>query len=224
MVRSSAVRGRWRLSRNVSPSARTDAGDVPRGTRHAPFGARGGKRVAPVLAPVGSWASATAPLRVRASDPRETVLSLLRRRAVARAAAIAVALATSGLARAVPPFPVGSHHCRCSAHGEDHVCACPVCAAAARRARLAHIEDLPPCHRAAARAALAASDAQRGRDPCVLPTCGAPWESAASPQTEPFPVPAASALARAAWCAPLEWSAAAAPDVPSVPEVPPPRR
>ena len=46
------------------------------------------------------------------------------------------------------------HACCCRARGKHHECACPLC----RSARLAAIEKLPPCHRAAALAALAEED------------------------------------------------------------------
>jgi hypothetical protein len=152
------------------------------------------------------------------------VLPLLRRRLVARAAALLVAVATSGLARAVPPTAVGPHRCTCSAHGNDHVCACRTCNAAARRAREARIADLPACHRAAARRALADTDPARLPFPCILPTCGAaPWEEVAPPATERFPLPAAPVLALAEWSTRVEPPASAALDLARVPETPPPK-
>lgn len=153
------------------------------------------------------------------------VLTLLRRLVVARATALLVVLTTSGLARAVPLAPVGPHRCTCSAHGKDHVCACRICNAAARRAREARISELPACHRAAARKDLAVADPGRLPFPCLLPTCGASlWEDGASPAGERFPLPAAPVLALAEWSTGVDPPAHAPRDLALVPETPPPRR
>ncbi len=153
------------------------------------------------------------------------MLPLLRRLAVARAAAVLVMFTTSGVAHAGPDASVGPHRCTCSARGEDHVCACRVCDAAARRAREALAEDLPPCHRAAAREVLAAADVGTSRVPSLLPTCGVPpWASAVAAAAEPFPLPATPLFALAEWSVCLDAHARAGPDLALVPETPPPRR
>jgi hypothetical protein len=156
------------------------------------------------------------------------MLSSLGRLALVRAAALLVALATSGVAEALPRGEVVPHRCTCRAHGDDHVCACRVCNAAARRAResrtQATAEALPPCHRAAGRAALEA-EARRERLPSILPSCGLPSRAeAALARPEPFPLPAGPPLSLAEWSTRLDGPAAPSQGAPPAPEPPPPRR
>jgi hypothetical protein len=153
------------------------------------------------------------------------MLSLVRRLAVARAAALLVALGTSGVAGALPAGEGVPHRCTCRAHGEDHVCACRVCNAAARRARESRTDALPPCHRAASRAALAA-EARREHLPSILPSCGLPPRGSdpALARAEPFPLPAGPPLTLAEWWRHLDEPLAAARGAPPAPEPPPPRR
>ncbi|ABC80261.1 hypothetical protein [Anaeromyxobacter dehalogenans] len=149
-------------------------------------------------------------------------------RPAARVAAALLALALSGGVRLLPARPVsGPHRCSCRAHGEDHLCACAICNAQARRARkAARPEDLPPCHRDAARRAAAQEEerARRAALPGLLPTCGDPEGGLAAPGAlDPFSVPARPALALAEWRTPCPTPAAVAPERAPRPAVPPPR-
>lgn len=158
-------------------------------------------------------------------------MSRLPHSAAARLAAIVLAASFSGAVRALPADPARPHRCECRAHGEQHVCACAICSAAARKARAARArgEDpaLPACHRAAgARAAEAEreAEARRSAGACLLPSCGrpdAPAAAAASP--DPFPLPAVARLARVERAFALAARARAAPAGAAVPELPPPR-
>lgn len=142
-------------------------------------------------------------------------------------AALLVALAMSGVVRVVPPL-TGPHRCACRAHGEGHECACRVCAAAARRAREGKLDELPPCHRGAAKRALAEEEEARARRralPGVLPTCGTPeGDPVPPPAADPFPLPGGPVVALAEWSRPLELPSSAPRCVPGRPAVPPPRR
>jgi hypothetical protein len=152
------------------------------------------------------------------------MLSLVRRLAIARAAAILVALGTSGVTGALPAGEVVPHRCTCRAHGEDHVCACRVCNAAARRARESRAEAQPPCHRVAGRAALEA-EARREHLPSILPSCGLPPRGdPALARAEPFPLPASPPLTLAEWSRQVAAPLAAAQGAAPAPEPPPPRR
>ncbi|ACL63870.1 conserved hypothetical protein [Anaeromyxobacter dehalogenans 2CP-1] len=149
-------------------------------------------------------------------------------RPAARVAAALLALALSGGVRLLPAGPVsGPHRCSCRSHGEDHLCACAVCNAQARRARkAARPEDLPPCHRDAARRAAAQEEARARRAalPGLLPTCGDPEGGLAAPGAlDPFAVPARPALALAEWRTTPAAPAATAPERAPRPAVPPPR-
>lgn len=141
-------------------------------------------------------------------------------------AALLLALSMSGVVRVVPPL-IGPHRCACRAHGEGHECACPVCAAAARRAREGKLDELPPCHRGAAKRALAEEEEARARRralPGVLPTCGTPeGDPAPPPAADPFPLPGRPAVALAEWSRPLELPSLAPRSAPRRPAVPPPR-
>lgn len=154
------------------------------------------------------------------------MLAAVHASASARLAAALLALTLSGAARVVPPV-AGPHRCACAAHGADHECACRVCASAARRAREGKLEELPPCHRDAARRAHSADEEARARRlalPGVLPTCGVPEGGLASPHaTEPFSLPARPPLALAEWSVRLASSTRALPSAPRRPAVPPPR-
>jgi hypothetical protein len=148
-----------------------------------------------------------------------------------RAAAIALVVALSGVARAVPPRPIGPHRCQCQAHGADHVCACRICNEALRRARLAAARKadaaVPPCHRAAAAKAREA-DAERERRrigrPSLLPTCGLPEPGdPVTPGGDAFTVPRAPTVARVEWTALVLVLECSEPDRSAAPELPPPR-
>jgi hypothetical protein len=121
---------------------------------------------------------------------------------VARLAAVLVALALSGLPRAVAlAAPEEAHRCSCRAHG-DHDCTCFKCAAiAAKRRAAAAREAAPPCH--APPAGVAAPERHAPPGPCITGSCGAPEEPrpavngvdlftlpADAPRTAPPPVAA----------------------------------
>lgn len=149
-------------------------------------------------------------------------------RLAARLAAALLALALSGGARLLPARPPsGPHRCTCRSHGDGHLCACAVCNAQARRARASRLEDLPPCHRDAARRSAAREEEARQRRaalPGILPACGEPEGGLAAPGAlDAFAVPARPALALAEWSTSVPSPAAAAPDRAARPAVPPPR-
>lgn len=151
---------------------------------------------------------------------------LANRSVPARLAAAFLAIALSGAARVVPATG-RPHRCACATHGADHECACLVCAAAARRARAGKLDELPPCHRGAARKALADEEEARTRRralPGVLPACGVPEGGLASPRSaEPFAFPVRPPLALAEWSVRLDPLERALPSVTRRPAVPPPR-
>jgi hypothetical protein len=150
----------------------------------------------------------------------------------ARLAAALLAIAFSGAVQAVPADPHRPHRCECRAHGERHVCACPICNAAARVARAARARGeaaaLPPCHRAAAERAEAtarAAEERRGEGACLVPSCGmGERDEAASRAAEPFPVPASPRLVRVEWSLAVAGPTALALAAGAGPELPPPRR
>lgn len=97
----------------------------------------------------------------------------LRLAAIARLAAALVAVTLSGAPRVLAlNAPPEKHRCTCR-HAGGHACECAMC----HKAALTHQatdESLPPCHRAAARNALASAGDGRARgEACVEGTCGA---------------------------------------------------
>lgn len=103
------------------------------------------------------------------------MVGLLRMAAVARLAAALVAVMLSGAPRVLAMHaPAETHRCTCRARaGGHHDCECAICRKAALTAQ-ASDQAQPPCHRAAARKALAsgASGGPRGDAPCLEGTCG----------------------------------------------------
>jgi hypothetical protein len=120
-------------------------------------------------------------------------------RLLRRPAAVVVAIAMTGAlqwpALAAPPAP---HRCACHAraHGGEHECECARCQAEARATKERDVENLPPCHRAAARKALAAESRRAPAGPCLQGSCGVPEAPRALALTiaEPFLLPRAVTL------------------------------
>lgn len=154
------------------------------------------------------------------------MLRIVRSLAVSRLGAALVALALTGLPRvATPGQAPGVHRCTCKAHGA-HECTCPVCqAAAARAARLADAERLPPCHRAAAIAeAQRQAAGPQASGPCLRGSCGLPEQPRATPAgIEPFLIPIATGIAAPSPAGQPAGQQAAPRAVPREPETPPPR-
>jgi hypothetical protein len=99
---------------------------------------------------------------------------------VARLAATLAAIGLSGALHVLAMHvPVEGHRCACRAHDAAHECDCAQCRRASLSAQ-ASDEKLPPCHRAAARKALALQDQGSGARsaPCVEGTCGGPTHTA----------------------------------------------
>jgi hypothetical protein len=146
--------------------------------------------------------------------------------AASRCAASLVALALSGAPQVIAmQAPIERHRCACRAHGSDHECSCSLC----RRAALQHQssdESTPPCHRAAARAALAQQEHRPASGaPCVEGTCG---QHAQPPVTiagiESFVLPTVKAIA-VPWRVERIWRKGESLHERSLdPETPPPRR
>lgn len=144
---------------------------------------------------------------------------------VARIAAALVALALSGVPRALAlPAPETGHRCSCKSHHGNHECECPICRRAALAA-LASDEKLPPCHRAAARKAQAREErAARRTFPCIEGACGGSGQPVLAPVgTEPFFTPSALAVARAERTEFRPCATTAARERSLEPETPPPR-
>ena len=124
------------------------------------------------------------------------MVGLARTATLARVAAILVAVMLSGAPHVVAMHaPAEGHRCACKAHaGGDHECECAICRRAALEARSSD-EKLPPCHRAAARNALAKSNSGGIRDgsQCIEGPCGS---GSRPPVTisgiEPFCLPVSS--------------------------------
>lgn len=153
------------------------------------------------------------------------MLPLVRTLGVSRLAALAVALGLSGAPQVVAArtAPAGGRHvCRCGAHGPEHDCGCPRCHAT----READLEGQPPCHRAAARKALAGERRREesGR-PCLKGSCGVPEAPRAIARTvgESFTLAQAPPLARPASEEAFFTELSAPPDRAVAPESPPPR-
>jgi hypothetical protein len=147
-----------------------------------------------------------------------------------RSAAAVIALAMTGAlqwpALAAPPAP---HRCACHAraHGGEHECECARCQAEARAAQERDLEKLPPCHRAAARKALAKESRRAPAGPCFQGSCGVPEAPRALALTfaEPFLLPRAVSLPspdEVTRLAPREVAAGSA--TADGPATPPPRR
>jgi hypothetical protein len=104
------------------------------------------------------------------------VVPLLRSSALARASAALLATALSGAPRVVASLaPAAAHACRCHSHrgAPEGECDCALCRRVALSAQAAD-ENLPPCHRAAARTQLAGGERDGGSrsSPCLERTCG----------------------------------------------------
>lgn len=146
-------------------------------------------------------------------------------RVLSSVAAVAVALALSGVPQALgPPERTGVHRCHCPAgrHEGD----CPLCHAQAAAA----VDDakLPPCHREAARQAkarLRESEHRRASSPRLVSTCGSEdGRLRPPPASERFTVPAGRVIAVCTFTTEIRATVEAPRAVPSVPETPPPRR
>ena len=119
---------------------------------------------------------------------------------LARLAAALVAFGMTGAlqwpALAAPEAP---HRCACRAgaggHLGEHACECARCREQTHAARDRDVEKLPPCHRAAARKALAEESRRPPPGPCFQGSCGAPeaQRAAALPMAESFLLPDAAA-------------------------------
>lgn len=171
------------------------------------------------------------------------VLRLASRSVLARLAVALLALTLSGAAQAVPARPLGAHRCSCRSHGERHVCACPVCNGAARKARAAarraaaearepgaataHADALPPCHRGRLSAPAPAPDDHDHPAPpggALQPTCGDPPGAFTFPAArDPWPPPPAPGAALRGLASTPPARAARATALPALPELPPPR-
>jgi hypothetical protein len=98
-----------------------------------------------------------------------------------RLSALLVAFALSGGLPLLDARAGGHEHvCRCR-HAAGERCTCAVCRRAGATARRAELEKLPPCHRAAAEAALAREEREGGEDrggpsgaPVISGCCGDP--------------------------------------------------
>lgn len=145
-----------------------------------------------------------------------------------RAIAALVALVLSGAPRLAVAVGTGTVHvCQCRAHGDGHRCACPVCAAQARRARREGIAKLPPCHRSAALQELEAEEERERAEaalPNLEPTCGFDDPPASAPSAQTFVAPRTLSLAPPGRAEPLAPVSDAAREIPAVPDVPPPIR
>jgi hypothetical protein len=140
-------------------------------------------------------------------------------------AALALAVVLSGgLPLVEAAVADGEHHCQCH-HRAGETCSCWRCSRAAAKARRASLDDLPPCHRAAALAALEREERQPpAGDPVVQGCCGAPERFAAAVTADPFVPPILGDLGPAApvRARPVR-PASEARDVPRAPPTPPPR-
>jgi hypothetical protein len=152
------------------------------------------------------------------------MLSGWRARGVCRFATVLVVCALSGAPSLVEGhLGESGHRCHCH-HGPGEVCTCGACARAAAKARRADVEKLPPCHRAAALAALEREQRGPPRTATMTGCCGAPeglksglvTRDPCLPPTAPVqPAPGRDGQ-------PVEASASAR-EVPLVPATPPPR-
>jgi hypothetical protein len=118
------------------------------------------------------------------------MLGICRSLRVSRLSALLVAFALTG---ALPLLEAHAHErehvCRCR-HGPGERCSCPTCRRAVAKARRAELESLPPCHRAAAEAALSREERDGGGVDVIGGCCGDPGtrgEVLASPG--PFAAP-----------------------------------
>lgn len=155
--------------------------------------------------------------------------SRVRRSVVGQIAAVLVAVTLSGATTLVLDAlhaPGEGHRCLCAArYGERHECDCALCRMAALTAR-ASDPNAPPCHREAARKALAERAPVGSREaPGMECICGDPTEGTATASGPgPFCFPAHPALAVADRAEPaLPGVAEPAREGPVEPETPPPR-
>jgi hypothetical protein len=152
------------------------------------------------------------------------MLRQVRLGTVARIAAALVAVVLSGAPRVLALHaPAETHRCTCPAHGA-HACECVLCHQAALAAQ-AGDGALPPCHRAEATRALAASRDVRPRSaPCIEGTCGSRTRPAVTAaEIEPFCLSSSQALAPSSPERRLPTSLESSPDRTVEPETPPPR-
>jgi hypothetical protein len=103
-----------------------------------------------------------------------------------RAAAAFLALALSGAAHVgAQHAPARGHHCSCK-HDAEHECDCGSCRRRSLEAR-ASDDAAPPCHRAAARKALAEHSQKPRSVPCVDGGCGGGGDPTLTmPAPEPY--------------------------------------
>jgi hypothetical protein len=142
---------------------------------------------------------------------------------VARLAAALAAIALSGGLRVLAMHaPLEGHRCNCREHDAAHECDCARCRRASLSAQ-ASDENLPPCHRAAARKALTLQD-QGSSAPCVEGTCGGPTPAAPLlGASEPFCARATEHVIAAARPERRVAVIRAPPERAIAPETPPPR-
>jgi hypothetical protein len=144
----------------------------------------------------------------------------------ARLAAALVAVALSGAPSVLALHaPVEGHRCVCRAHAGERECDCAICRKSWLSAQ-ASDENLPPCHRAAAKGALARAKGAGSRDgaPCLEGTCGNlghPTMTVAG--IEPFCLPGGAAPALAVTRETRPPLAARLHGRARAPETPPPR-
>ena len=146
--------------------------------------------------------------------------------AVARGAAVLIAVTLSGAPRVLAlQAPAEAHRCSCKAHLDGHhECECALC----RRASLAgqaRDANAPPCHRTAARQALARESRGGPRGaPCLDGHCGSadcPLTAAAG--VAPFIVPSTRLLHTQGRVEPVRDPGDALQRRPAMPATPPPR-
>jgi hypothetical protein len=153
------------------------------------------------------------------------VISGVRTLIAGRIAAALVAVALSGAAQL--HLPEAQHGgaasgCRCGSHHTEHLCSCPVC----HSARIRDLDQLPPCHRAAAREKLARVERQGDLPgPCMKGSCGQPESPQATTTrfVERFTVPDSAAPVLPERSEELPLARALAQGLTTPPETPPPR-
>jgi hypothetical protein len=153
------------------------------------------------------------------------MLSQVRVAALGQVGAVLVMASLTGAPRVAALLaPPEKHVCRCSEHLPGEECSCPICRRAALEAR-ADDASLPPCHRAAAKKALARESRPAPAGvPCATGSCGAldPRPVTAS-GVEPFVLPAPVAFPLAPLEARLTEPAERRGQVARAPDTPPPR-
>lgn len=155
------------------------------------------------------------------------MLRSVTRLGASRLAAVAVALALSGVGRvaAASVDRAGRHECTCAKGA--HACECARCRDEQRLRAAAADASTPRCHRAAAAKALEASREARGERssaPCLRGTCGGgTFVDFVAPAAESFFAPTGTALPFTAAITDVAESPAQGFDRPACPQAPPPR-